>query len=409
MQTITIRRRAVAAAAAACVSAIGLAAAPQGPMHMMGADLCGEPTLACAVSATPFFASDGTLWLAWAGAGRVTVAKSTDRGRTFSVPVSLNSVKAKLDDGPDERPQIVVDRRGRAIVAYAIFKDDKFNGQVLVASSSDGGASFSVPRSITADGSSQRFITLSLDPGGEVFASWIDKRHVVTAQRAGKSFPGASLAFGWSSDGGATFEEARIAHDNMCECCRLGVAIPRSHQPVVLFRNVFNGERDHAVITFVDRSTPGPVSRVSEDHWATDVCPHHGPSLSIAEDGSYHAAWFSGGGVRHGLFYARSKDGGKTFTEPMAIGSAARQPTRPYILAQGGAMWLAWKEFDGTRTTVSTMVSHDGGVTWSAPHVIGETKDVSDHPLLVSDGQTVYLSWLTHAEGYRLVPLEPQS
>jgi hypothetical protein len=28
-----------------------------------------------------------------------------------------------------------------------------------------------------------------------------------------------------------------------------------------------------------------------------------------------------------------------------------------------------------------------------------------DHPLLVSDGKRAFLSWLTAAEGYRLLPL----
>jgi hypothetical protein len=339
----------------------------------------------------------------------VAVAASSDAGRTFSKPALVTSKPMRLDNGPDERPQVVVDKAGRVVVAFAIFKDDKMNGQVFTAASVDGGKTFSPPRPITDDGSSQRFITLAVDPGGDLFASWIDKRHVVTARAAGKEFPGASLAFAWSRDGGTTFETAHIAHDNMCECCRLGVAAAGPRRPAVLFRNIFNGERDHAVMTFGPDGTGGPITRVSEDHWAIDACPHHGPSLSIAEDGSYHAAWFSGGGVRQGAFYARSSDGGRTFSAPMAVGAADRHPTRPYVLAVSGAIWLAWKEFDGERTTVNVRVSRDAGVTWSAPRVAAETSDFADHPLLVGDGHQAYLSWLTRNEQYRLLPLEPTS
>jgi hypothetical protein len=34
-------------------------------------------------------------------------------------------------------------------------------------------------------------------------------------------------------------------------------------------------------------------------------------------------------------------------------------------MAAKDALWLVWKEFDGERTTVPAMVSHDNGRTWS--------------------------------------------
>jgi hypothetical protein len=34
------------------------------------------------------------------------------------------------------------------------------------------------------------------------------------------------------------------------------------------------------------------------------------------------------------------------------------------------------------------------------------TADASDHPLLVANGERVFLSWMTRADGYRLLPLE---
>jgi len=164
--------------------------------------------------------------------------------------------------------------------------------------------------------------------------------------------------------------------------------------------------RDHAVMTFADRQTPGSVYRVSVDDWATEACPHHGPSLAIARDGSYHVAWFTNGRVRRGLFYARSTDGGRTFSEPMPIGRPDRAPSHPYLIATDDALWLAWKEFDGEETSVPSMVSHNNGRTWSAPKVAAKTSDSSDLPLLATDGRNAFLSWQTKADGYRLMPLE---
>jgi hypothetical protein len=368
---------------------------------------CTDASLACAMKATPAFAADGTLWLTWAAHGIVSVAHSSDRGRTFSPPVAVNRDPLDLDWGPDARPKIAIDRDGRVFVAFARFKDQKFNGQVLYSRSTDGGRSFAPPAPITANSASQRFETLALDADGSLFAAWLDKRDGVAAAERNEKYVGAGLAFAWSRDHGASFSEARIAVDNTCECCRLAVAFAGAGRPVVAFRNVFGGTvRDHAVVTFSGPQIPGPLNRISVDDWKTDVCPHQGPTLAVAADGSYHVAWFTDGSVRKGLFYASSVDGGRTFSQPMPFGNPEKNAARPFLLAANDALWLTWKEFDGEHTTVQAMVSRDAGRTWSAPRTMAQTGGPSDHPLLVTNGAQTSLSWQTRAEGYRLLPLE---
>ena len=230
------------------------------------------------------------------------------------------------------------------------------------------------------------------------------------AKAEGKTYAGAALAFAWDDKPGGTLQAATIARDNSCECCRIGVAFAGPGRPVVLFRNIFDGGiRDHAVITFADPKTPGPLYRVSDDDAKIDVCPHQGPSLAIGPDGVYHATWFALGRKLKGLYYAHSDDGGKTFSSPMKLGTPKAQTSRPYVLTAGGVVYLAYKSFDGEMTTVELMTSHDSGKTWSAPHSIATTHDASDHPLLIANPTTAYLSWLTLKDGYRLIPLEPQS
>jgi hypothetical protein len=69
-------------------------------------------------------------------------------------------------------------------------------------------------------------------------------------------------------------------------------------------------------------------------------------------------------------------------------------------------VWIVWKEFDGEHTTVNVMYSGDHGKTWSIPKALAQTIDASDHPLLVSNGRRVFLSWMTRDDGYRLLPVE---
>lgn len=367
---------------------------------------CEDTTLRCASKVTPTFGPDGTLWLAWMAGGRVSVASSKDTGRSFSTPVPVTQRALNLDWGPDARPKIVVGGDGRIAVAFSTFRDKAFNGQVLTTRSSDGGKSFAEPRPITPNNESQRFEALALDSDGSVFAAWLDKRNRVPARESGRTYDGAGLYFASSTDGGVTYSEARLAKDNTCECCRLGLAFAGPGHPVVIFRNIFDGGvRDHAVITFADPATPGELHRVSEDNWQIAACPHHGPSLSVSPSGTYHVGWYTAGKARKGLFYARSLDGGKTFSDPLPIGRADRSPSRPYVVASGQGTAMVWKEFDGEKTTVNLMTSHDDGASWSKARAIASTSDTSDHPLLVSDGRRIFLSWMTKADGYHFQPI----
>jgi hypothetical protein len=371
---------------------------------------CEEVTLRCASKVTPAFAPDGTLWLAWMAGGEISVASSKDAGKSFSPAVQVTSEKLNLDWGPDARPKIVVDNRGGIALAFSIFRDKAFNGQVLYTRSIDGGKTFTELRPITSSNESQRFEALGLDADGTVFAAWLDKRNRVPAEQSGQKYDGAGLFFASSKDGGLTFSESRLATDNTCECCRLGLAFAGPGRPVIAFRNIFvGGIRDHAIMTFADPATPGEVRRVSEDDWQIAACPHHGPSLSISPAGTYHVSWYTNGKVRKGLFYARSQDEGRTFSDPLPVGRADHNPARPYVLAGPRATAMVWKEFDGEKTTVNLMTSHDDGKSWSKPTVLAATTDTSDHPLLVSDGHRTYLSWMTKADGYRFLPIGDES
>ena len=362
-----------------------------------------------AFTATPAFAPDGTLWLVRAMTDRIVVSKSTDHGRTLSDPVAVTPDAMKLDWGPDARPHIAVDPKGGLIVTFAIFQDQRFNGRAFFSRSTDHGASFSRPQPITADTTSQRFETVAIDPAGHPFAAWLDKRNIAKARAAGRSYPGAALAYAWSDDGGGSFGATGIALDNTCECCRLGMGFAGPGRPVMVFRNIFDGSvRDHAVVTFRDATTPGPIKRVSVDDWKVEACPHHGPSLAIAPDGSQHVAWFTDGKARKGLFYARADSADASFGEPRALSPPDRQPARPYVLATGRAIHLVWKEFDGNKALVRWQVSRDGGRTFSATRTVADTDDASDHPLLAEHAGRAYLSWLTKAQGYRLIALEDQ-
>lgn len=385
----------------------GQAAWAADPYAAMSPFKCEDTSLACATAATPAWDSDGRLWLAWVANGAVSVARSTDQGRSFAAPVVIGRHGGAADIGPDARPQIVVDARNRIMVVYGVFKDDRWNGRLLVSRSDDGGQHFSTPQPLMEQTAGQRFAAMTLAPDGRVFIAWIDKRLVAAAAQKGKKMPGAAIAYAWSNDAGASFTPSRLAYSESCECCRIAVAMRDHGQPVLVFRAVLDQKvRDHVAVTFDGRETPGPMRRVADDQWATDACPHHGPALAVGADATYHVAWYTQGQARRGVFYARSTDEGKTFSSPMRLGQEKHQAGRPSLLAQGSTVWMAWKEFDGQETSAYVRSSRDAGLTWSAPVAVARSVGYSDHPILIAQQHKAYLSWLRHDEGYRLIELE---
>ena len=80
--------------------------------------------------------------------------------------------------------------KGGIALAFSIFRDKAFNGQVLYTRSTDGGKSFAELRPITPNNESQRFEALALDADGTVFAAWLDKRNRVPAQQSGQEIRG---------------------------------------------------------------------------------------------------------------------------------------------------------------------------------------------------------------------------
>jgi hypothetical protein len=377
--------------------------------HMMSPSTkpaaCVGAGLECANAATPFITSEGKLLLAWTAGGKVLVAQSSDLGRSFSEPLVVAEHGKSLDAGGDARPQIVSDSMNNIFLAYAFFKDSNWNAQVNMVRSSDGGITFGRPQSIVSDASSQRFPSLAITPSGFLFLSWIDKRLVAAAKNSGEKRLGGSIAYAFSNDFGKTFQPEKIANENSCECCRIGASADPKGGVAIIYRAIFpGGVRDHAVQR-ISESNLGKIHRVSHDEWKTDACPHHGPSIAISQSGKIHAAWFTQGKARQGVFYARSGNDGVNFSSPMRVAGTDDNISRPYLLAIGKSVWLVWKSFDGEKNSIYLRSSNDDGVTWSSPQVVVSAGGYSDHPLLVRHNDEVFLSWLTRNDGYQLIPL----
>ncbi len=391
------------------VSGAGWAAEPSAPSapkqphdmaKMWQKSLARQP-----LAATATFDTKGGLWLASVKDGHVMVSHSDDRGKTFSAPVLVNPEQEYVAADGENRPKILVGGNGIVYVSYTRALETPFAGDVRFSRSVDGGKSFSAPLTVNdnLDPITHRFDAMGINGRGQVYITWLDKRDAAAANKKGEKYSGIAVYHAVSEDEGKRFRPNAKVADHTCECCRIAMAMDTDGYPVIAWRHIYDTNiRDHALVKLDGKMAP---VRFSHENWNIAACPHHGPSLSIAADGVYHAAWFSNAPGHQGLFYAHSADQGKAFSAPLHFGNPEAQPAHPYVLSLGSRVYLVWKEFDGESTAILGMNSGDGGKSWSVPEKLASTSEVSDWPMLISENGKAYLSWNTKNEGYRLIEI----
>ena len=363
-----------------------------------------KPSPHCAPTVAGALAADGRLWLSWPNDGYVYVNSTADGGKTFSAPVKVNAQPQSIDNNGENRPKLAIGPQGDIYLTYTIHAKQKYTGDVLFSRSLDGGKTFEQPRSIN-DGkgkSSLRFESILVTGTGEIIVSWLDKRDLFRAKAAKTPYPGSAVYYSKSNDRGENFTANSLLAHHTCECCRTVIGLEQGLRPVVVWRHIFDGARDHALVRFDDTGRPGTLQRTSIDNWAIESCPHHGPSISIDNDNIYHLTWFTAGTVRQGPFYARSSDRGVSFDHIVEIGADGAQAEHPFVLSEKGIVYVAWKDFSDDQTRFRVMTSRDQGVSWSDSEVIATSADQSDHPLLVGGGGRVFATWRTADAGFSI-------
>ncbi len=354
---------------------------------------------------TAAFDEKGRLWRVSAHERHVLVSHSEDSGKSFSQPVKVNTEAEDILGDGENRPKIVV-RKGVVYVSYTQGLAKPMTGHIRFSRSLDDGKTFSQPLTVNDNLEiiGHRFESLGVNDNDQVFIAWLDKRDLSVAAKKGEKYTGLGVYYAVSDNNGVSFRPNVKAADHACECCRVALAMDTNGIPVIAWRHVFGkNTRDHAILRLDGKSE---LIRLSHDNWEIDACPHHGPTTSIAQDGVYHFAWFDNAPERHGLFYAHSSDQGKSFSSPLNFGNFKAQAGHPHVLSLGKRVLVVWKEFDGETTSINLMQSQDGGNAWSVPRKIAFTTDTSDHPMLIGDGEKVYLSWNTVKEGFRLIDVQ---
>lgn len=380
------------------------------PAHDAADDLTVEEiTIAAAHASNPTVAlgAEGSFvaWIGGDGADDVWLARAGADG-AFGAPVRVNDIPGDAAAHGQAPAQVAVGPDGAVYVLWQ--NNTHVEGRRFPASdlrfarSTDGGRTFEPAVYVNDDAggppASHTFHDLEVGPDGTVWVSWIDGRarsgsgHAHHAQGGSSSATGPDIRVARSTDGGRTFGPGTVIASDACPCCRTALAIGPDGAVYVAWRQVFDGNvRDVVVARSTDGLSFGNPVRVHADGWVFDGCPHAGPAIAVGDDGTLHAAWYTGanGG---GLFHASSTDGGASFGPPHPLVEAGAVPPSQVALAaaEDGLVWLAW-EGAAEGTPAVRLASVRGS---AAPRPFGDAAEAGTLPQLAAQGDGFILAWL---------------
>lgn len=352
---------------------------------------------------------NGRIWVVYKenvnGEQFVALRSSADMGKMWSSPRRIQKTPEPVAANGEARPHIAFGNKGEIYITYTKPIAFPHIGDIRFVRSLDGGQTFSEPITVhkNRDVTVHSFESIVVDGQGRVYVAWVDGRDHEAAKQKHEPYAGSAVYYAVSNDGGGSFNRDYKIADHSCECCRIGLAINPHGTPVAMWRHIFEPNiRDHAIAELGGSGKVMHIQRVTFDDWRVDACPHHGPSLAYATDGTRHQVWFNGKeGDDGGALYAKAGPDGK-LGKPISLGSA--QASHPDVAVQGRQVAVVWKQFDGTSTAILGRLSNDGGKTWREQEIARTTGD-SDKPHLLTSRSTIALLWRTQNEGIRVVTL----
>ena len=206
----------------------------------------------------------------------IQVARSTDAAETFGKPAAL-PVSGKMALGRRRGPRVAATRHAVLVSAVIGQRGGGGDGDILLYRSTDHGKTWSVPLPINdVPGAAREGMhAMAANEAGTVVVAWLDLR-----ERGTRIYAAVSRDHGatWSKDQLVYTSPS----GSVCECCHPSVAVSDRGAVAIMFRNNVDGLRDMFVAESADGATFAPARKLGTGSWALAACPMDGGGLTLA-------------------------------------------------------------------------------------------------------------------------------
>jgi hypothetical protein len=385
-------------------------------------DIPGRPDSTPSVAASGSFVA--IAWGAGAGGkADVFLAVSRDGGATFASPVQVNTIAGEARLGGELPPRVAVaPGSGRAAPEIAVLWTARGAAtEIKVARSTDGGRTFGQPSTLQSAGAAgdRGWPALALDRQARIHAIWLDHRGLAAAvtghadHKSGGPRDGVAMAqrsgLYYASRSTKPQQERQLAA-GVCYCCKTALAAGPGGAVYAAWRHVYPGNmRDMAFAVSRDSGrTFSPPVRVSEDAWAVNGCPDDGPAIAVDNSGVVHLAWatvINGSAPEGAIVYASTRDG-RRFTPRVRVPTlGSPKPSHPQIAVdRRGRIFVAWDEnVDGKRVAAMRELRIAAGRDAAFGNVVMLSPDgTSTYPAIAATDKALVAVWATGGEQSRV-------
>ncbi len=286
----------------------------------------------------------------------------------------------------------VIEFGGQRLAAHWL----QYNGpgtyayQVRLAFSSDGGATWSEGLVPHENVTQTEHGFVSLVPAGdEVEVFWLDGRTYADGLDSGVM----SFRTVAVADDGSVGEES-LLDARTCDCCQTSVA-PIPGGLIAAYRGRTTGEiRDIYVVRRLDGVWQEPTL-VHADGWYIPACPVNGPEI-VATGADVRVAWFTAAADSARVYAAQSSDAGETFGPRIRIDEGRPIGRVGTLALPGGRTLVSWLEAggDGEGAEIrARIIDAAGRASPSVPVGRSSVARASGFPVLTLDGDRVIVAW----------------
>ncbi|MEO8055954.1 MAG: sialidase family protein, partial [Acidobacteriota bacterium] len=273
--------------------------------------------------------------------------RSTDGGATFSAPLKLHATGSLASESA-----FTIDAAGRIFVVWSgkVIADP--TPRIYFVKSTDGGATFSAPLAVNGTTGYAILPNVVADRSGNLVVGWYD-------------VSGDSPVVGWSrsTNAGTSFGTPVAVFDSPTIFTRPGVAIDSKNNAYLAWtQQTYNTSVIRLAVSKAGAAFGAPAT-------VTDSATlSYAPDLAAGPDDSIGLAFYMRPIVANviqnrQIAFARSTNGGASFSSPVFLSSAADQSYVPALVFESsGAIDVAWEGFDANdvQSDVRVARSTDG-------------------------------------------------